>query len=219
LGPVVEARLERERWLRGRLIEKPLQALAKLAGPRRPALKLATLMVLLAVLFLAFADGEFRVNARTFVEGRVQRAAVAPFDGYIAQSFVRAGDNVRQGDVLATLDDRELELERTRWAAEKLQSERKYQEALAKHDRAAARILAAQREQADAQLALAEEKLLRSRIVAPFDAVVVSGDLSQMHGTPVEKGKVLFELAPLDSYRVVLHVDERDIAYVVAGQR
>src|SRR5690606_16498860 len=33
LGPVVEARLERERWLRGRLIEKPLQALAKLAGP------------------------------------------------------------------------------------------------------------------------------------------------------------------------------------------
>jgi hypothetical protein len=35
----------------------------------------------------------------------------------------------------------------------------------------------------------------------------------------VEKGKVLFEVAPLSSFRVVLHVDERDVAYVKAGQR
>ena len=58
-----------------------------------------------------------------------------------------------------------------------------------------------------------------TQLVAPFDGVVVSGDLSQMLGTPVEKGKVLFELAPLDKYRVILKVDERDIAYVAPGQR
>ena len=29
----------------------------------------------------------------------------------------------------------------------------------------------------------------------------------------------MFELAPLDSYRVILKVDERDIAYVAPGQR
>jgi hypothetical protein len=29
---------------------------------------------------------------------------------------------------------------------------------------------------------------------------------------------VLFELAPLDGYRIVLRVDERDIAYVTPGQ-
>ena len=34
----------------------------------------------------------------------------------------------------------------------------------------------------------------------------------------MEKGKVLFEIAPLDSYRVVLEVDERDIADVRVGQ-
>jgi multidrug efflux pump subunit AcrA (membrane-fusion protein) len=47
----------------------------------------------------------------------------------------------------------------------------------------------------------------------------VSGDLSQLRGTPVERGQVLFELAPLDGYRVVLRVDERDIGYVAVGQR
>jgi multidrug resistance efflux pump len=81
------------------------------------------------------------------------------------------------------------------------------------------RVLAAQLAQADAQLALTEEKLARTRLTAPFDAVVVSGDLSQMLGAPVEQGKVLFELAPLDAYRVILQVDERDIAYVALGQR
>ena len=38
-------------------------------------------------------------------------------------------------------------------------------------------------------------------------------------GAPVERGQVLFELAPLDSYRIVLQVDEDDIADVSPGQR
>jgi multidrug resistance efflux pump len=219
LGPAFASLLEHERWMSGRLLRLAGDGTRRLVGPRRPALKLSALLVLIAVGFLIFADGEFRVSARTFVEGEIQRAAVAPFDGYIAEAYARAGETVRAGAVLATLDDRELKLERVRWLAEKEQADRKYNDALARHERAAAQILAAQRDQVSAQLALAEEKLARAQLVAPFDAVVVAGDLSQMLGAPVEKGKVLFELAPLDSYRVVLRVDERDISYVTVGQR
>ena len=71
----------------------------------------------------------------------------------------------------------------------------------------------------EAQLALVEEQLSRAEMVAPFDGMVVSGDLSQLLGSPVEQGKVLFEVAPLDAYRVVLQVDERDIAELALGQR
>jgi hypothetical protein len=35
----------------------------------------------------------------------------------------------------------------------------------------------------------------------------------------VERGQVLFEIAPLDSYRIALRVDERDIAHVALAQR
>src|SRR2546422_4999312 len=38
-------------------------------------------------------------------------AAVAAFNGYIAEAPVRAGDLVRRGQVLCALDDRELRLE------------------------------------------------------------------------------------------------------------
>lgn len=48
---------------------------------------------------------------------------------------------------------------------------------------------------------------------------MVSGDLSQSLGAPVETGKVLFEVAPLDAYRVLVRLDERDIRYVQPGQR
>jgi hypothetical protein len=39
-----------------------------------------------------------------------------------------------------------------------------------------------------------------------------------MLGSPVEKGKTLFELAPLDAYRVIIHVGERDVPYVSVKQ-
>jgi RND family efflux transporter MFP subunit len=219
LGPLFEERLGAERWLHGRAVRQLAELRSKLADPRRPALKLGVALAAAAALFLAFAGGTFRVPAKTVVEGAVQRAAAAPFQGYIAEANVRAGDTVRKGQPLAALDDRDLKLEQVRWETERTQAEQKYREALAKHDRAASRVLAAQLAQAKAQLRLAEEKLGRTRLVAPFDGVVVSGDLSQHLGAPVEQGKVLFELAPLDSYRVVLQVDERDIAHVRIGQR
>lgn len=80
-------------------------------------------------------------------------------------------------------------------------------------------VAAAQQDQAQAQLALVEERLARATLTAPFDGIVVVGDLSQLLGSPVELGKVLFEVAPLDAYRVVLNVDERDIAELGLGQR
>ena len=46
----------------------------------------------------------------------------------------------------------------------------------------------------------------------------MSGDLSQSLGAPVKRGDVLFEIAPLDEYRVVLKVDERDIEGLEIGQ-
>jgi len=95
----------------------------------------------------------------------------------------------------------------------------KNREALAKHDRPNMVILESQIRQAESQLALANEKLARTRIVAPFDGIVVSGDFSQMLGSPVEKGNVLFELAPLDSYRLIVHVSERDVRYISPQQR
>ncbi len=63
------------------------------------------------------------------------------------------------------------------------------------------------------------DNLLRTRLIAPFGGIVVRGDLSQSMGSPVERGDVLFELAPVEGFRIILEVDERDISEVAVGQR
>lgn len=218
LGPVIAAKAEGEKLLAGRLVTMAGDALRAVFGPRRPVLKLALAAALALAGWLALATGEFRVAARAAIEGSVQRAAVAPFEGFIATAPARAGDVVEEGQVLASLDEREMRLEAARWRAEREQQLLRYQEALGRQDRAQARMLAAQVQQTEAQLALVEGKLARAQIRAPFRGIVVSGDLSQQLGAPVETGKVLFEIAPLEAYRVVLRVEERDLRYVREGQ-
>jgi multidrug efflux pump subunit AcrA (membrane-fusion protein) len=66
---------------------------------------------------------------------------------------------------------------------------------------------------------LLDEQLRRSRLSAPFDGLIVSGDLSQSVGGAVRKGDTLFEVTPLAGYRVVVQVDESEIASVAAGQK
>ena len=139
--------------------------------------------------------------------------------GSFASAPVRAGDIVKSGDLLAALDDRDLLLDRSKWRAERDKLLQKQRDALANHNRTDLVVLDSQIRQAESQLALAEDNLARARIMAPFDGMVVAGDLSQMLGSPVEKGKTLFEIAPLDAYRLIVHVDERDMRYIAAGQK
>ena len=219
LGPILALKRENERGEWQRLREALAAGARALFGPRHPGVKLLALVAGAVVLFCSLAAGEYRVSAKTVIEGEVQRAAVAPFDGYVAQSLVRAGDTVKKGQVLARLDERELKLEQTRLASEREQLMRKHRQAFAALDRASMAVIAAQINQAEAQLSLVEDKLARATLAAPFDGIVVSGDLSQLLGSPVEQGKVLFQIAPLDAYRVILEVDERDIAHVRVGQQ
>jgi multidrug resistance efflux pump len=218
LGPILKLKKDIERNLLRHAYETVRTGAQTLFGPRHTGVKLVALVVAGAVLFGSLATGTYRVSAKTVIEGAVQRVVAAPFEGYILQSFVRAGDTVREGQVLCRLDDRDLKLEQAKLTSEREQLLRKHRQALAKQERATVVIVAAQIEQVDAALSLVSEKLSRAILTAPFDGVVVSGDLRELVGTPVELGKVLFQVAPLDSYRVILEVDERDIAQVALRQ-
>lgn len=218
LGPMVESRVALNRWFAGRLRDKLGEFRHHLSDPRRPALRFGLAITAVASLALLLIDGEYRVSARSVVEGEVQRSLVAPFEGFVRDAPIRAGMLVKKGQLLASLDDRDLRLDHRRWTSERDQHERRYRDALAQHERTSARVALAQVAEAQAQLSLVEEKLGRAQIVAPFDGIVVSGDLTQLLGSPVEQGKRLFEVAPLDAYRVILKVDDVDIRNIKSGQ-
>jgi biotin carboxyl carrier protein len=218
LGRVWALQQSEERGIASRLSERGRAALRALFGPHHPGLKLAGLLALLFLGLAVFVKADYRISARTAIEGSTQLAAVAPFEGYVRAALVRAGDLVHRGQPLAALDDRDLLLERSRWHAEIDQIDRKIQAAMAAADRSSMSVLAAQRAEAQAQFALADDKISRATLKAPVDGIVVSGDLSQQIGSPVEQGKLLFEVAPLNDYRVVLQVDDRDMVGLATGQ-
>lgn len=219
LGPLVDLKRSQQRSLAGHAADTAAGFWQKLVGPRHAGFKLTVLLVALLAGFLAFAEGAYRVSANARVEGEIQRSVTAPFQSYVRETTKRAGDTVGQGELLARLDDRDLKLERVRLQAQREQLGKQYREAMAKRDRATVRVVSSQIDQAEAQLALVGEQLARTEIVAPFDGILVSGDLTQALGAPLERGQVLFEIAPLDDYRVVLQVDERDITGIRVGQR
>ncbi|WP_346949780.1 HlyD family efflux transporter periplasmic adaptor subunit [Dyella sp.] len=218
LAPVIAQRVDAERGSWQRLRDEGRRFLAALLGPRYLLWKAGALAAALLLAVLVFLPVPYRVSAKTVTEGEIQRVAAAPFEGFLAASFVRAGDTVAKGQLLAQLDDHDLRVERSKWASERDQYDNKLREAMAGHDLTAMQVVGAQLREAQAQLDLLDDKLSRVKVLAPYDGVAVTGDLSQQIGTPLEAGKKLFEIAPLHSYRIILQVDERDIAQVREGQ-
>lgn len=218
VAPILEEKRLNDRLLVVKAWEALVQQAKRLLGPNYVGRKLVAAAALAAAAFLSFAADTYRVNADAQIEGSVRRAVVSSYDGYIQDAKVRAGETVKAGETLATLEDRELALERLRWATERQQRVFEHDQALATRQPAVINVIKSQIDQADAQIRLLDEQIARTRLVAPFDGLVVSGDLSQRIGTSVSRGEVLFEIAPLTDYRVVMQVDERQVADVADGQ-
>ena len=216
VAPVLELMRQRERspWLR--TIEDGRRALRRLAG--RPRARLIAIAVAAALAGIVLVPVTYSVGGTARLEGQAQRTLVTPIDGYLKAVHARPGDTVRSGQLLVEMADDDLLLRRRRWLSEIDQQEHGYSAALSANDRSAMVIALARAEQARAQLALVDAELARMAVVAPFDGVVLEGDLSQSVGAPFERGKPLLRIAPDDQQRVVIHVDERDIDRVAPGQ-
>ena len=190
----------------------------KLRGPGHLAWKAGAVAGVAALALLLLWPVPDRVTANGVIEGRIRQVVTAPFDGFIAQVQVRPGERVAQGQLLARLDDRDLRLEQGKFRSERDQAAGKLRQAMSERDAPAMALAAADVQQAEAQLALVEARLVRAVLVAPMDGLLVSGDWVQQIGGPVETGKEMFEIAATDGFRVVLHVPDRDIARVQPGQ-
>lgn len=204
-------------WRRaGNMARSRLQAWL---GPDGYWHKTAAGVAVFVLLFLVFKDGDYRLTGEAVIEPDFQRVLTVPYNGYLAEAKARPGDEVKAGDMLVLLDDRELRLERVRWLTERDKLRKKQQEAVAAYERANVNIISAQLEQTLAQLELVESQLERASIKAPFDALIVSGDPAQRLGAVLQKGDTLYQIAPRDAYRVLVRIPEARIADVTLGTK
>jgi multidrug resistance efflux pump len=218
-GPMLMMKRQMDRSLPAVVRDSAFRQLGRIVGPEYIGRKILLAAVVALLAFFSVATGDYHVTATSRVEGAVRRIVTAPNDGFIVEAGVRAGDTVEEGDLLAALDDHELRLQRLQVSSERVQIMALEQEALANRSRADMQVFRAQIAQQDARLAFLDEGIARTRIVAPFRGLIVRGDLSQSLGSAVRRGTTLFELTPLDSYRVILQLDEKDIDRIAPGQK
>lgn len=213
------------RWMRAaehsalqRLLRRLRERIDAARRPEKRLWRRAAAAALVIVAALAVVPVTSSVSGRARIEGAEQRVLSAPADGFVKVVHARPGDRVHAGDALVDLVDADLRLERERWSQQLVQHENAYAAAMAKSDRVGAATSLARAGEAQAQLALVDEQLLRGQVTAPFDGLVVDGDLSRSIGAPVRQGDPLVTLASSGRHRVIVEVDEVDVARVQAGQ-
>ena len=143
------------------------------------------------------------------------RTVRLPPIGTLEKSLVEPGDLVSRHQLLARLDDREINWELAGLEAEHSRASKERDAHLATQDIAAAQLSKFDMERLEQRQKLLAHRSDHVEIRSPIDGLVIAGDLEKSEGVPLETGQTLFEIAPLDH---MLAIPEADIAYVEVGQ-
>lgn len=186
-------------------------------GPRYAAAKLTGLALAAAAVFFTLVPGTYRVRADARIEAAERRVVAGPFDGFLVVAHSKAGDVVKEGDLLAALDSTDLLLRLGSLRAEHDGAVREAALAQREGKDAEALIARARARRAEADMRFVERQVEQASIKAPSSGTIVAGDLERLVGSPVRTGDRLFEIAALESLFVEVFVSEDQIADVSVG--
>lgn len=193
-----------------RLLARPLKGLRRWKWYALAAVALLTL--------LAFWPTPYTMDCSCELATTDRRYAVAPYQGTLQQVFVKPGDVVAAGAVLATMDDRELRIELAGQQAAFEREKNQIASWRASGDLAKARIAELEAERIRQEIALLNHHLAHREIRAPIDGTIVQGDLVELMGAPVEIGNNLFEVAGLSDLLVQVEIPEYQYRFAQPGQ-
>ncbi len=221
VADLVSAHLEnlhrRSGWVGRRVWRSIRESSARLLGVENTGLKLSVVVLLLTLLVLALLPVDHKVRSAFLLKSDATMLSTAPFAGYIEDVSYHLGDVVKKGTVLVALDRRELLLEEADGMASRDRSDREARSYEAEGKLAEALMAKAQVRQMDAKLAIVRQRLAKTEVRAPFDGVVVEGDLRERLSAPVQVGEPLVKMVKLSDLSGQLQVDERDIGYLAEG--
>lgn len=202
---------EKSRWFGARWASATRAVLAKALSPKHTWLKFAAIVTSVFLLFAFLVPFTYRASATFIIRPDSLAHLPAPYEGFIAQAGVRPGDLVTTGQTLVALDDRDLKIQHAETQAEIRRHRAEAELAEAEGNLAELRVARAQLNQAQARLDFFQYQLERSEVKAPFDGVVVQGDLRERIGAPIQQGEVLLQVSQLEGLYLEIRLPERDI--------
>jgi biotin carboxyl carrier protein len=216
-GPALElvARASRS-WI-AQTRDSLRESLSWLLVRNRWGRKLVAAMGLCLAMWFCFGQVNYRLSVPCQITPTQVRHFAAPFEGVIATSHVEPGDRVTAGQLLYTMDTRDLDLQQRELASEATVLELEVNQAVSKHQLDRAAVARAQLRVLKARLSGVERRLELAKVYAPCDGTVMAGDLARRVGDVVTLGEPLIEFAPTGSWMIELHVDDKDAAEIQSG--
>lgn len=218
IGPCLWTRRMADRGILAVARDRTMELGEMLVGPRHTGAKLLGVLALLSLIVLAIPVWPKRVVAATEVKAATSRSIAAPFVGYLARVYVKPGDAVAPGALLAHMETAELELEAAEARSQRDALQAELDNAMATGEFGKAASLTPQIKEVEARIAFVEDHIRRSEVRAPIGGRVSRGDLEAFVGARVEPSQMLFELVTADNV-VTVEVDERDVRLVRPGMR
>ncbi len=176
--------------------------------PGRWGRRVALAMLAAASCWFCFGTIAYDVAASCVVTPARLRHVAAPVDGVLAEALVVAGDRVTEGQLLCRFDDRELRQQKAQLEAEWEVLERQKDQAMSVDSPVDRRLAQASQTLVRTKLDIVESRIARTLVRAPFDGVIMSGDLRQATGAVLRQGTPLYTVAPLGTWALEIELPE-----------
>lgn len=181
------------------------------SNPRWCAIPLALMMLLMTLPIPYFPKRE------CVIEPEAKQFVASPIQGRIATCEVRPGDFVNKGELLATIDDDQMQRDLATAMAEFESAKQKANAALANKASSNYSLAMLECEQAQLKIESIQNQLDRLEIRTPVTGVVIYGDLQKSIGMPVNLGQNLFEVAELGLMTAEVRLSAYDLEQISVG--
>ncbi len=195
-------------------IDSLLRGLAEYSRGRKRNL---VALISLAVCAILMFPMRYRISASLELQPVQRRYIAVPFDGPLESAHVKPGDVVVAGELLATINPREIDYEIAGNLAHWNRAEQERKTLMAEHDFAGSKLADLESQRLRLQTELLQHKRDNFELRSPIAGVVVSGDIAESEGMPMTRGETLLEIAPLGKMIVEIGVPESEIADVRPG--
>ena len=181
-------------------------------GRENTLIKLISILVISIILYLTFATGDYNIEGTFRVEVKEEQTVSSPYEGILDKVYVKPGDKVVAGQLLAELDTLDLQLKAQEMESEILNLEKEYSIAFNERNTAKAQIAKAKIKGVRASLNLTKEQIKRAKIISPIAGTLLSEtDLTQLYRAPVKRGDELFIIGDTEHLEAVAFIPEDQI--------
>jgi GAF domain-containing protein/multidrug resistance efflux pump len=172
----------------------------------------------IVALFLTIIPWPMRVGTDATVVPFERRVVSAIEGGVVKQVFVREGDLVKPGQLLAQLDDSEDRIKLIEADAALSQVRRELAEAEFRNDPAAAGQAQIRSQLYSAEVTLEQQRINDARLTSLIAGIVITPKVEEKSGTMIKPGDSFCEVVSQDRMAAEMSVPETDLSLVQPGE-